>query len=90
MQPHPPTAPPKPVVPWAKSFVRRSLSEKEAPTDFLEDVDGDDDEDWSVPEFDGFVSVPKQMPDSAALSAAPPPQDPRCACPRVVDARLMC
>ncbi len=51
MQPHPPLAP-KPVVPWAASFARLSLSSKdELPLDLeLEDLD---DEDWSLPPLPG-------------------------------------
>lgn len=64
MQPQPPQGP-KPVVPWAASFNRLSLSAKEPPDFGLEDID---EEDWSLPQNDALTTQSDRAPAAAPLA----------------------
>jgi hypothetical protein len=64
MQPQPPQGP-KPVVPWAASFNRLSLSAKEPPDFGLEDID---DEDWSLPQSNAPTTESDRAPAAAPLA----------------------
>jgi hypothetical protein len=72
MQPHPPRAP-KPVVPWAASFSRLSVSSKEHPQLDLE-LEDLDDEDWSLPAHDAVHPKSDHVP---AVTAVTPDEPPR-------------
>ena len=83
MQPHPPLAP-KPVVPWAASFSRLSVSSKEPPQLDLE-LEDLDDEDWSLPAHDAVhpksdhvPAVTAVTPDEPARFAGLTDADDRC------------
>jgi hypothetical protein len=84
MQPHPPHAP-KPVVPWAASFSRLSVSSKEHPQLDLE-LEDLDDEDWSLPAHDAPHPKADHVP---AVAAVTPDEPPRFVGPADADNRCL-